>query len=110
MERLERDCPPCKGRGGRPVLSLKNATAPQNCSKLAGDEQSDDSENLTDLQRFEARLWDERNAWSIRQHRDGLASQTRLSKAGAARALAAALRRIPRSEGNVLARQHRENL
>lgn len=105
MSRLERDCPPDKGRGGRPILSIRtDAAAPSNCSKLAGDEQDDISPHLTDLQRFEARLWDERNAWSIRQHMLGLAGDKRLTKLTASRALAAAMKALTRSEGNALAR------
>lgn len=109
MALLERACPPSEGRRGRPTLSLKrNATAPDNSARLGSDELLEHSGNPTDLQRFEARLWADRNAWSIRQHALGLAGDKRLSKSDAARALAAAIKTLPRSEGNALAKYRRD--
>lgn len=111
MAGLQRDCPPSKGRGGRPILSVRtDAATPENSSQLASNEPVHDSAPLTDLQRFEARLWEERNAWSIRQHMLGRSSEKRLSKSNASRALAAALKGLARSEGNALARYKQGNV
>ena len=50
----------------RPRLSLKTWRG-RNCS--IGSERSDNTSNLDPIQRWEAWLWGERNAWSVDQHK-----------------------------------------
>lgn len=75
-----------KGRGGRPVLGLTKAEQPPvNSSKLAGGEREEHSGNLSEVQRFEAALWDARNRWDIARRTNGL-PHGQLSRAGAEKA------------------------
>lgn len=90
-----------KGLKGR--LSLKDRQ-PSNRSPFPNIEQETDSLSLTELQRFEAALWQARNLWSIEQHRNGLADGRRLSRDAADRALRAGLAAL---EGNSLAKYRR---
>lgn len=77
-----------KGQGGR--LSLKDRQ-PLNRSPFPNIEQETHSAELTAIQRLEAALCADRNRWSIEQHRNGLVTGKRLSRAVAEQALKAAL-------------------
>ncbi|MEZ5688766.1 MAG: hypothetical protein R3E21_08310 [Caenibius sp.] len=77
-------------RKPRDVLSLKTWRG-RNCSKLAGGEQTDNTENHTELQRWEQQCWDARNAWSIRRTQGIFGTPRKLDKQDADRALKRAL-------------------
>lgn len=87
----------------RPRLTLEGWRG-RNCSKLAGGEQGNDSSNYDPVQRWEAWLWGERNAWSVDQHRlpedaddwlrGGAWAKRRLSKSDAAELLGLAFAAI----------------
>ena len=92
MSRLEGAGP----HNRKPRLSLAGWRS-RNISKLAGVERSDLTTIVDPLQRFEAWLWGERNAWDIDQHRlprdaddwlsGGAWAKRRLSKTDAAELL-----------------------
>ncbi|MXO72382.1 hypothetical protein [Alteraurantiacibacter buctensis] len=92
-----------KGRRDRAILFPKDRRPPEN-SQRGSIECQQHSETGSDLQRFEAALWQARNLWSIEQHRNGLADGRRLSRDAADRALRAGLAAL---EGNSLAKYRR---
>lgn len=88
-----------KGRGGRPILSLKSVEqAPEKNAQLGGIEQENHSEILDAIQAFEAMLCRSRSDWSIRQAKRGLFSSRKLDPADADRALKRALAGIGGAE------------
>jgi hypothetical protein len=87
----------------RPILSLnRTEAAPQICSPVATKEHRQHSPDPDPVQRFEAWLCEQRNEWSIRNHRGGLAGDRRLSRADADRALGIALQALKPGHTNGL--------
>lgn len=85
----------------RPILSLRDGSNGSSVNALLGGEQSTHSESeakkqrpLTEAERFEAMLWAERNAWSVRQNSLGLSGGRRIGKREAERKLGEALARL----------------
>ncbi len=82
---------PYEVRKPRSTLSVGWKRGP-NSSNLAGDEQSDDSQEYDGVQQFEIALRAARNQWSIKRRSGGLFSLPgRLTKADAGKLLKAAL-------------------
>lgn len=77
-----------KGQGGR--LSLKDRQ-PLNRSPFPNIEQETYSAPLNADQRFEAALCQARNDWSVRNYKNSLAANRRLSRADAEKAFKVAL-------------------
>ena len=73
-------------RRDRHTLSL-STWQPRKNAQLGGVEQSSDTHEIDEVQRFGEAIWSARNIWSINRHRNGLLVAGRLSRPDAEAAL-----------------------